>query len=102
VACDHEDPEKKILGMNSRLFIALANAAFCSIFEIFLAKTPTFVWVYPWWGAFPVFITVYIPFFAASVAAYDWPGPRQQAFIGSLFAVNALMLVVFAGILKWI
>ena len=97
-----EDQETKILGMNSRLFIALANAAFCSIFEIFLVKTPTFVWVYPWWGALPVFITVYIPFFLASVAAYDWPGSRQRAFIGGLFFVNALLLVVFAGILKWI
>lgn len=97
-----EDPKAKILGINNRLFMAVANAAFFSIFEIFLAKTPAFVWVYPWWGALPVFITVYIPFFVVSMYAYDWKPAIQKRVIGGLFALNALMLIVFAGILQWI
>jgi len=97
-----EDPSMKLLGINNRLLFAVGNAAFFSIFEIFLVKTPTFVWVYPWWGAFPVFITVYIPFFAAAFYAYDWKPRTQVLFISSLFAFNALSLVVFAGVLKWI
>ncbi len=97
-----QDPKVKILGINNRLFLAVANAAFFAIFEIFLAKTPAFVWVYDWWGAFPVFITVYIPFFLAAFYCYDWKPKVQKRFIGSLAAVNALMLVVFAGILGWI
>ncbi len=97
-----EDPSMKLLGINNRLLFAVGNAAFFSIFEIFLVKTPTFVWVYPWWGAFPVFITVYIPFFAATFYAYDWKPRTQVLFISSLFAFNALSLVVFAGVLKWI
>jgi hypothetical protein len=97
-----EDPNMKILGINNRLFFAVANAAFYSIFEIFLVKTPTFLWVYPWWGAFPVFITVYIPFFLAAFYAYDWQPRTQKIFIGSLFGVNAASLAVFAGILGWI
>lgn len=97
-----EDPGLKIMGVNNRLLFAVGNAAFYSIFEIFLVKTPTFVWVWPWWGAFPVFITVYIPFFLAAFYAYDWHPRNQRAFIGGLFAVNALSLIVFAGILKWI
>lgn len=96
------DPKAKILGVNSRLFIALGNAAFCSIFEVFLVRTPTFVWVYPWWGAFPVFVTVYIPFFLAAVYAYDAPGRVQKRFVGSLFSLNALLVVIFAGVLGWI
>jgi len=96
------DPKVKILGVNSRLFIALANAAFCSIFEVFLVRTPIFVWVYPWWGAFPVFVTVYIPFFLAAVYAYDASGRAQRRFVGSLFCVNALLIVIFAGVLGWI
>jgi hypothetical protein len=80
----------------------LGAAAFFSIFEIFLAKTPAFVWVYPWWGSIPVFITVYIPFFVISMYSYDWKRKTQKIFIGTLFGVNALMLIVFAGILKWI
>jgi len=97
-----EDPSMKILGLNNRLVIAIGNAAFFSIFEIFLAKTPAFVWVYPWWGSFPVFITVYIPFFVVSMFCYDWKPATQVKVIGGLFAVNALMLAVFAGVLKWI
>lgn len=45
-----EDTGLKIAGINNRLLFAIANAAFYSIFEIFLVKTPTFVWVWPWWG----------------------------------------------------
>ena len=96
------DPKTKILGINSRLFFAIFNAAFFSIFEIFLAKTPTFVWVYSWWGALPVFITVYIPFFLVSMYSYDWKPKLQKQVIGGLAGVNAVMLVVFAGILHWI
>jgi len=96
------DPKLKILGVNNRIVFALGNAAFFSFFEIFLAETNAFHWVYPWWGSFPVFVTVYIPFFLAANFTYDWPQARQKKFIGSLFAVNAAMLFIFAGILKWI
>ncbi len=96
------DPTVKILGVNNRLVFAIGNAAFFSIFEIFLVKTPAFVWVYPWWGAFPVFITVYIPFFVVSMFCYDWKPRTQATVIGSLFAVNAAAIIVFAGVLGWI
>ena len=97
-----EDPKAKILGVNNRIFMAVANAALFSVIEIFLAKTPAFHWVYPWWGALPVFITVYIPFFVVSFLCYDWQPRVQWLFIGSLFGVDALMMVVFAGVLGWI
>ena len=97
-----EDPTLKIMGINNRILFAIGNAAFFSIFEIWLATTPAFHWVYPWWGALPVFITVYIPFFLAANFAYDWAPKTQVRWIGGLFAVNALMLVMFAGILRWI
>jgi hypothetical protein len=96
------DPKMKILGINNRLFIAISNAAFFSIFEIFLAKTPAFVWIYPWWGALPVYITVYIPFFVVSMYCYDWQPRIQKTVIGSLLAIDVISLVVFAGILRWI
>jgi hypothetical protein len=96
------DPKLKILGINNRIVFAIGNAAFFSIVEIFLVKTPAFVWVYPWWGALPVFIFVYIPFFMISFLCYDWPPKVQRTFILSLAAVDIAMLVVFAGILQWI
>ncbi len=97
-----EDPKAKILGINNRLAIALFNAAFFSIFEIFLVKTPCFVWVYPWWGSLTVFISVYIPFWVMAMYCYDWQPKTQIRVIGGMFAFNAAMLIVFAGILKWI
>ncbi len=97
-----EDPKARILGINNRIFMAVANAALFSVIEIFLAKTPAFHWVYPWWGALPVFVTVYIPFFVVSFLCYDWKPKVQRWVIGSLFAVDLVMMVVFAGILKWI
>jgi hypothetical protein len=97
-----EDPKMKIFGIPNRLFIAICNAAFFSIFEIFLAKTPAFHWVYPWWGVLPVFITVYIPFWVVGLYCHDWKPKTQKTVIGTLFLINAVSLVVFAGILGWI
>jgi hypothetical protein len=96
------DPKAKILGVNNRIVFAVANAALYSVIEIFLAKTPAFVWVYPWWGALPVFATVYIPFFLVSFLCYDWKPRVQRAVIGALLGVDAAALVLFAGILRWI
>ena len=89
-----EDPKKRIFGINNRLLFAVANAAFFSLVEIFLASTPAFIWVYPWWGAFPVFITTYIPFFLAAFYIPDAKPKTQMIFIGSLAALNALLLCV--------
>ncbi|MCX6030031.1 MAG: hypothetical protein NT169_12140 [Chloroflexi bacterium] len=96
------DPKLKILGVNNRLLIAVGNAAFFAIFEIFLARTPAFVWVYPWWGALPVFVTVYVPFFVVSMYSYDWRPRTQVRVIGGLFALDTLLLIVCAGVLRWI
>ena len=96
------DPQLKIMGINNRLLFAIGNAAFFAIVEIFLAQTPVFVWVYPWWGAFPVFITVYIPFFLAAFYCYDWKPRRQVIFIGSIAGLDVLLMAVFAGVLHWI
>jgi hypothetical protein len=96
------DPQLKILGLNNRLVFAIANAAFFAIIEIFLAKTPAFAWVYPWWGALPVFLFVYIPFFLAAFYVHDWQPRRQVAFISSLLGLNLALLLVFGGWLRWI
>lgn len=96
------DPNLKILGIPNRLLFAVVNAAFFSIVEIFLVKTPAFAWVYPWWGALPVFLTVYIPFFLVAFYCYDWQPKKQVAFIGTIFAIDAVLLILFAGLLKWI
>jgi len=96
------DPRTKILGINNRLLIGTACAAFAAILEIFFVRTPAFVWVYSWWGAIPVFVTVYVPFFVMAFVVHDWQRRHQKLFIGSLFALDMGMMIVFAGVLGWI
>jgi len=88
------DPKLKILGVNNRVFFAVGSALFFSLVEIFLAWTPAFIWVYPWWGAIPVFLTVYIPFFLASYLIYDREPKAQKRWIGALAGLNIVLLAV--------
>jgi hypothetical protein len=89
-----KDKDMKILGVNNRIVSAVGSALFFSLVEIFLAWTPAFIWVYPWWGAVPVFITTYIPFFLASYLIYDKEPKTQKKWIGSLACVNIVLLAV--------
>ncbi len=97
-----DSPKAKVFGIPNRLFYGLMNAGLASIIEIFLVMTPAFVWVWEWWNALTVFVFVYIPFFVTACYAYDWTPKKQKAVIGTLLAINVIMLVVFAGILQWI
>ncbi len=95
------DKDMKLLGINNRVLFAVGNAAFFSIFEIFLASTPAFIWVYPWWGAIPVFITTYIPFFLASFLIHDAAPRTQKRFIGGMAILDTVLLVILipAGVI---
>ena len=88
------DKDMKILGINNRVVFAVGSALFFSLVEIFLASTPAFIWVYKWWGAIPVFITTYIPFFLASYLIYDKEPKTQKKWIISLAGVNIVLLAV--------
>ncbi len=88
-----EDKDLKIFGINNRIVFAVGSALFFSLVEIFLAWTPAFIWVYKWWGALPVFITVYIPFFLVSYLVHDKPHKAQKTFITVLASVDALLLL---------
>ncbi|HAQ56961.1 MAG TPA: hypothetical protein DCR44_06160 [Acholeplasmatales bacterium] len=89
-----DDPRKKILGMNNRVLFAIGNAAFFAVFEIFLAGTPAFLWTYPWWGAIPVFVTTYIPFFLAAFLVPDLAPNKQKRFLAVVWGLAAILLLV--------
>ena len=89
-----EDKNAKILGINNRWLFGIGFALFCAVFEIFLAWTPAFIWVYPWWGAIPVFITTYIPFFVGAYKIYDLEPKKQLKVVGTMVVINILLLVV--------
>ena len=81
-------------GISCKLVGALGMALLFSLFEIFLAWTPAFIWVYKWWGAIPVFITTYIPFFLAANIIYDKPRKTQKKFLIGLWGTVAVLLAV--------
>lgn len=88
------DKNKKILGIPNRIVFAIGSAALFSLVEVFLASTPAFIWVYEWWGAIPVFVTTYIPFFLASYLIYDAKPSTQILFITGLSTLNIMLLIV--------
>ncbi len=96
-----EDRSLKILGINNRIIFAVVNALLISLIEIPLAASPIFHWVYPWWGALTVWIFVYIPFFLAAFLCHDARPKSRRIFLGSLYALNVLMLMIFIP-LGWI
>lgn len=89
-----DDPKAKVFGINNRFLFSISNAAAAGLLEVFLASTPAFIWVYPWWGAIPVWITTYIPFFMAAAYVPDWKPKNRNIFIGGFAAVNAVLLAV--------
>ncbi len=88
-----DDKNLKILGMNNRIFFAILNALFFSLFEIFLAGTDAFIWTYAWWGTIPVFITTYIPFFLAAFLIYDAKPKTQIKFLSLCWSIVVLLLI---------
>ena len=88
------DRNKKLLRIPVKIWAAVGTALLAGVLEIFLTSTPAFLWVYPWWGFLPVFITTYIPFFLAAVYVPDLKPKTQLICVGSLVAINIILLVV--------
>ena len=85
---------QKFKGVSCKLFGALSMALMFSVVEMFLAWTPAFIWVYKWWGAIPVFVTTYIPFFLASNYVPDMKPKTQKIFLTTIIAVNIILLAI--------
>ena len=97
-----DDPDKRLFqkgkfkGISMRLVGAIGMALLFSVIEIFLAGTTnmSFIWVYKWWGAIPVFITTYIPFFLASNYIPDMKPKTRNIILIVLVSVNILLLAI--------
>ncbi len=90
-------------GINCRLVGAIEMALLFALFESFLAGTSngSFIWVYKWWGVWPVFITTYVPFFLAANYVPDMEPKKRLRFLLCLWGLVALLLIVLipAGII---
>lgn len=83
-------------GISAKLVGAVSMALLFALVESFLAATSngSFLWVYSWWGVWPVFVTTYIPFFLAANYVPDWAPKRRTAFLAGIWGLDALLLVI--------
>ena len=88
----------KFKGISCKLVVAIEMSLLFALFESFLAGTSnnSFIWVYPWWGVLPVFITTYVPFFLASNFVPDMKPKTRTIFLISEWALVALLLVILS------
>jgi hypothetical protein len=95
-----------VLGLPNRLFFAIAGSIFCVFVELLLNWAGALTWDYHWWNVgapWLIFLIGYFPFFLVSFWVFDMPTLRQKAItVGSILGFDAICLVLFVGILRWI
>ena len=100
------DRNLKILGMPNRWFMAVMAAALSVIVEMFLNAGGQLTWDYWWWNVrtpWLIFLVGYLTFFIVAFWVHDMPTVRQKAItVSVIYAFDALCLVLFLGVLKWI
>ncbi len=100
------DKNAKILGINNRYFIAISGSIFCVIVEYFLNMAGALTWDWAYWSRtapWLIFFIGYLPFYLVAFWVYDMESIRKKIItVGTIFAFDAICLIVFAGILKWI
>lgn len=100
------DKHLKILGINNRIFFAVANSIFCVIVELFLNAVGALTWDYSWWNSsFPLLIVLfgYLHFFLVAFWVFDMEKLSSKIKVTStIYAVDALAILVFGAFLGWI
>jgi hypothetical protein len=101
-----KDKNLKILGLNNRLLFAIVGSIFCVFVEILLNLANALTWEYSWWSVgapWLIFLIGYLPFFLVAFWVYDMPTVAQKVkTVGAILAFDAICLILFAAILKWI
>lgn len=89
-----EDRTTKWFKIPCKWVVVIGMSILFSVIEIFLAWTGHFLWAYSWWGAIPVCITTYVPFFIGAVFIPDASPKFQKIFLPILIGVNILLLAI--------
>lgn len=101
-----EDRKAKIFGINNRIFYAIVLSAACVVVEIILNAANVLVWEYWWWNAkmpLLIFLIGHLPFFLVAYWVYDMDLVEKQAAVSfGILAIDAVLLIVFAGLMEWI
>lgn len=107
-ACKMLPPNKKmkILGINNRIFFAVLNTFLAVGIEVLLNLAGALTWDLPWWGLkapWLIFLIGYLPFFLVCFWVYDMKKLRDKVVaVSSILGFDALCLIVFGAVLRWI
>lgn len=99
-----EDPKKKILGVNNRVFYVVLYTTLAVIIECFLNYCGILTWEYAWWSRscpWLVWLIGYCPFFTMAFLVHDMKQRKHQFLtLGVIFGVDLLLLIIF-GCIGW-
>ena len=102
----HPDKNFKYLGVPNRWAVAIGGTVFSVFVEYLLNSVNALTWDYAWWnrGApWLILIFGYLWFFVFAFWVYDMQDFKQKLrVVGTIWAVDVVALIVFAGVLKWI
>jgi hypothetical protein len=100
------DPQARILGLNSRLALALGLSAFSVFVEVVLTQAGIFHWHWAVWNVpfgLPVIFTAgYLWFFLAAAWAHDAPAPHAALLRAGGLGLAALLLGTMFAIAGWL
>jgi len=108
VMCKMLPPDKnmKIFGIPNRWVYCVVGSILAVFIECLLNWVGALTWDYPWWNMqapWLIWLFGYMPFFVVSYWVLDMKLLKSKLItVGTIFAVDALALIVFMGILKWI
>ena len=100
------DKNLKILGIPNRLLYSIAGSALAVGIECLLNWVGALTWEYSWWnrGApWLIWLIGYMPFFLVSFWVYDMEKLKNKFItVGIILGFDALLLIIFMSVLKWI
>jgi hypothetical protein len=101
-----EDKHAKILGLPNRILYAIGYSILAVFIEILLNAAGALTWDYSWWAIeapWLIFLIGYLPFFLVCFWVHDLETVKKKAVtVGLILAFDALCLILFGAILKWI
>ena len=100
-----EDKNLKILGINNRLFIAIAGSIFSVFTEVLLNLADMLTWEYNWWNIKAPWLIIlfgYMTFFIVAFWVYDMKTIKQKIItVATIYTIVIISVIVF-GSLSWI
>jgi len=101
-----KDKKAKILGIPNRLFLAVFNSILFVLVECLLNNIGVLTWEYWWWQPnfpFVLFLIGYMPFLVACYWVHDMDTVKKKIIaVGTIFSVDAIAIILFSCIPRWI